>query len=414
MTLLAARTGRITPFYVMEIVKEAARLQAEGRSIIHMSIGEPDFSAPPAVRQAAEAVLAQGQTAYTPALGLDELRQRIASHYHQAFGVSVTAERVVVTAGASAALLLTMAALIEQGTDVLMPDPSYPCNRHFVSAFDGRAVLLPCGPQTRFQLTADAVEQAWNDNTRGVLLASPSNPTGTSIEPDALNALLRTVRQRGGFAIVDEIYLGLSYDRAPRSALALDDQAIIINSFSKYFSMTGWRLGWLVLPPSLVAPIEKLAQNLFICPSSVAQHAALACFEPESIAEYERRRAAFAERRDYLVPALEALGFSVPVVPDGAFYIWADVSRLTTNSWDFAFDLMERAHVACTPGRDFGHAQAETHLRISYANSLEQLQEAVARLQRALVGRERGAPLKSAWQAVSTVPAASTAPPASG
>jgi aspartate/methionine/tyrosine aminotransferase len=380
MTLLAARTGRITPFYVMEIVKKAARLQAEGRSIIHMSIGEPDFSAPPAVRQAAEAVLAQGQTAYTPALGLDELRQRIASHYHQAFGVSMTAERVVVTAGASAALLLTMAALIEQGTDVLMPDPSYPCNRHFVSAFDGRAVLLPCGPQTRFQLTADAVEQAWNDNTRGVLLASPSNPTGTSIEPDALNALLRTVRQRGGFAIVDEIYLGLSYDRAPRSALALDDQAIIINSFSKYFSMTGWRLGWLIAPPSLVPAFEKLAQNLFICASAVAQRAALACFDEPTIALCEARRRELQQRRDFLVPALERMGLRVPVIPDGAFYIYADVSDHAADSWDFAFDLLRNTGVCLVPGRDFGMNAPERYVRLSYATALPLLRDATERM----------------------------------
>jgi aspartate/methionine/tyrosine aminotransferase len=274
----------------MEVVKEAARLQASGRSIIHMSIGEPDFTAPPAVRQAAEAALAQGQTAYTAALGLDDLRLKIAAHYREAFGATIDAERVVVTAGASAALLLAMAALIERDNEVLMPDPSYPCNRHFVSAFDGRAVLLPCGPQTRFQLTAEAVDQAWNANTRGVLLASPSNPTGTSIAPDALDALLRTVRRRGGFAIVDEIYLGLSYDRAPRSALVLDDDAIIINSFSKSFSMTGWRLGWLIAPRALVPVFEKLAQNLFICASTVAQRAALACFEEPTLALCEARR----------------------------------------------------------------------------------------------------------------------------
>lgn len=380
MTLLAARTGRITPFYVMEIVKEAARLQASGRSIIHMSIGEPDFSAPPAVRQAAEAVLAQGQTAYTPALGLDELRQRIASHYRQAFGVSVAAERVVVTAGASAALLLTMAALIEQGNEVLMPDPSYPCNRHFVSAFDGRAVLLPCGPQTRFQLTADAVEQAWNDNTRGVLLASPSNPTGTSIEPDALNALLRTVRRRGGFAIVDEIYLGLSYDREPRSALALDDQAIIINSFSKYFSMTGWRLGWLIAPPSLVPVFEKLAQNLFICASAVAQRAALACFDEPTITVCEARRRELQQRRDFLVPALERMGLRVPVIPDGAFYIYADVSNHAADSWDFAFDLLRNTGVCLVPGRDFGLNAPERYVRLSYATALPLLRDATERM----------------------------------
>lgn len=389
MTLLAARAGRITPFYVMEVVKEAARLQAAGKSIIHMSIGEPDFSAPPAVRQAAEAALTQGQTAYTAALGLDTLRQRIADHYRQAFGVTIDAERVVVTAGASAALLLTMAALIEQGHEVLMPDPSYPCNRHFVSAFDGRAVLLPCGPQTRFQLTAAAVDDAWNDNTRGVLLASPSNPTGTSIAPDALDALLRTVRRRGGFAVVDEIYLGLSYDRAPQSALALDDDAIIINSFSKYFSMTGWRLGWLVAPRSLVPVFEKLAQNLFICASTVAQRAALACFEEPTLALCEARRCELQQRRDFLVPALEQMGLRVPVIPDGAFYIYADISSVAADSWDFAFDLLRNTGVCVVPGRDFGMNAPERYVRLSYATTLPLLQEAVERMAAYLRPRPR-------------------------
>jgi aspartate/methionine/tyrosine aminotransferase len=380
MTPLAARTTRITPFYVMEVVKEAARLQASGRSIIHMSIGEPDFTAPPAVRQAAEAALAQGQTAYTAALGLDDLRLKIAAHYREAFGVTIDAERVVVTAGASAALLLSMAALIERDNEVLMPDPSYPCNRHFVSAFDGRAVLLPCGPQHRFQLTAEAVDQAWNANTRGVLLASPSNPTGTSIAPDALDALLRTVRRRGGFAIVDEIYLGLSYDRAPRSALVLDDDAIIINSFSKYFSMTGWRLGWLIAPRALVPVFEKLAQNLFICASTVAQRAALACFEEPTLALCEARRRELQQRRDYLVPALEQMGLRVPVLPDGAFYIYADVSAHAADSWDFAFDLLRNTGVCLVPGRDFGMNAPERYVRLSYATALPLLREAMDRM----------------------------------
>jgi len=380
MISLALRTERITPFYVMEVVKEAARLQAGGQSIIHMSIGEPDFSAPPDVRRAAEATLASGMTAYTPALGIDELRQRIADHYRHAFGVTIGPERVVVTAGASAALLLTMAALIESGAEVLMPDPSYPCNRHFVSAFDGRAILLPCGPEDRFQLTAAAVDRAWNERTRGVLLASPSNPTGTSIEAGALAALLSTVKKRGGFSIVDEIYLGLSYDRQPRSALALDDDAIIINSFSKYFSMTGWRLGWLIAPSALVPVFEKLAQNLFICASTVAQRAALACFEEPTLALCESRRRELQQRRDYLVPALERMGLKVPVVPDGAFYVYADVSNHAADSWDFAFDLLRSTGVCLVPGRDFGRNAPERYVRLSYATAMPLLQEAMSRM----------------------------------
>jgi aspartate/methionine/tyrosine aminotransferase len=406
---LARRLSHIEPFYVMECAKVAARIAASpacdpaqgGAPMIYLNIGEPDFTAPPRVLDAAQRCLREGRTQYTPATGLPALREALSRWYGERFGLAIDPSRIVITAGASAALQLVCLALFEAGDEVLMPDPSYPCNRHFVAAADATPVLLPCGPRQRYQPDAEGIDQAWTDRTRAVLLASPSNPTGTSVSANDMGRIVRAVRARGGVSIIDEIYLGLSYDVAYGTSglthdLAGGQDVISVNSFSKYFSMTGWRLGWLVLPPSLVAPIEKLAQNLFICPSSVAQHAALACFEPESIAEYERRRAAFAERRDYLVPALEALGFSVPVVPDGAFYIWADVSRLATSSWDFAFELMERAHVACTPGRDFGHAQAETHVRISYANSLEQLQEAVTRLQRALVGRGPGVSLKSA------------------
>ncbi len=377
----------------MECAKAAARIGAGpacdpargGEPMIYLNIGEPDFTAPPPVLEAAQRCLAEGRTQYTQATGLPALREALSRWYAQRFGLDVAHERIVVTAGASAALQLACTALFEAGDEVLMPDPSYPCNRHFVAATDARAVLLPCGPAQRYQLDAAAVERAWSPHTRGVLLASPSNPTGTSIAHDELGRIVQAVRARGGVTLIDEIYLGLSYDEAfGHSALAHGEDVISINSFSKYFSMTGWRLGWLVLPPGLVGPIEKLAQNLFICPSSVAQHAALACFEPESIAEYERRRAAFKARRDYIVPALEALGLPVPVAPDGAFYAWADCSAHAASSWDFAFGLMESAHVALTPGRDFGRADAEHMLRLSYASSLPELEAAVTRLKRVL------------------------------
>ena len=266
-----------------------------------------------------------------------------------------------------------------------MPDPSYPCNRHFVAAAGAQARLLPAGPAARFQLDAASVPSAWTPATRGVLLASPSNPTGTSIARAEMAAIVDAVRARGGVTIVDEIYLGLSYDDAyGHTALALGEDVISINSFSKYFSMTGWRLGWMVLPPALVPAVEKLAQNLYICPSTLAQRAALACFEPASIAEYERRRAAFRARRDLVVPALNAMGLTVPVVPDGAFYARADVSRFSASSWDFAFDLMQRAHVALTPGRDFGPAAAERYCRLSFATGTPLLEEAPGRLRREL------------------------------
>jgi aspartate/methionine/tyrosine aminotransferase len=292
----------------------------------------------------------------------------------------------VVTAGASAALQLACLALIDAGDEILMPDPSYPCNRHFVSAAEGAAVLIPTTAAERFQLSADKVAAAWGPKTRGVLLASPSNPTGTSIHPAELRRIHEVVQHHGGITLVDEIYLGLSYDDTfGHTALAIDDQVISINSFSKYFNMTGWRLGWMVVPEALVPVVERLAQNLFICPSTVAQHAALACFEPESIAEYERRRAEFKARRDFFIPALNAMGLNVPVMPDGAFYAWADCTQGcrtlgVQDSWAFAFELMKRAHVAVTPGRDFGTAETARFVRFSTASSMAQLQTAVQRL----------------------------------
>ena len=356
-----------------------------GRPMIYLNIGEPDFTAVPAVVAAAERCMAAGNTQYTQATGLPELRQAIATWYGTRFGIDVAASRIVVTAGASAALQLATLVLVDDGDEVLLPDPSYPCNRHFVAAAGGRPVLLPTGPAQRFQLDAEAVVEAWGPRTRGVLLASPSNPTGTSIDPAEMQRIAQAVRSRGGFTMVDEIYLGLSYDEAyGHSALAHGDDLFIVNSFSKYFGMTGWRLGWLVLPQALVAPAEKLAQNLYICASSIAQHAALGCFEPASLAEYERRRDAFRQRRDFIVPALERLGFLVPVVPDGAFYVYADVSAFSPSSWDFCFDMMQRAQVALTPGRDFGPYAGERNIRLSFANSMAELEEAVRRLAGAL------------------------------
>jgi len=394
---LARRLDHIEPFYVMECAKEAARIAAApecdptlgGEPMIFLNIGEPDFTAAPRVRDAAERCLHAGGTHYTQAIGLAELRERIAGWYDTRFGLAIDPARIVVTAGASAGLQLATLALFEPGDEVLMPDPSYPCNRHFVAAVGAQARLLPCGPEARFQLDGERVRRAWSASTRGVLLASPSNPTGTSIAPEVLTDIAAAVTERGGVTLVDEIYLGLGYDeRYGHSALALPGElganVISINSFSKYFGMTGWRLGWMVLPQVLVGPVERLAQNLYICPSTIAQHAALACFEPASIAEYERRRVEFRRRRDFVVPALEALGLTVPVVPDGAFYVWADCSAHSASSWDFCFEMMRRAHVALTPGRDFGPAAAERYLRLSFANSMLELEQALARLARAL------------------------------
>ena len=387
---ISARAQRIEPFYVMEVAKAAsakAREVAHGDApMIFLNIGEPDFTAPPLVQEAAVRAIHDGATQYTQATGLQALRERISGWYRERFNVDVPASRIVITAGASAALQLACLALIEAGDEILMPDPSYPCNRHFVSAAEGTAVLIPTTAHERFQLSADKVQAAWGPKTWGVLLASPSNPTGTSIHPDELRRIHAVVQRSGGITMIDEIYLGLSHDDTfGQTALALDDQVISINSFSKYFNMTGWRLGWMVVPEALVPVVERLAQNLFICPSTVAQHAALACFEPASLAEYERRRAEFKARRDYFIPALNAMGLSVPVMPDGAFYAWADCTAAceklgVSGSWDFAFEIMKRAHVAVTPGRDFGAADTARFVRFSTASSMAQLQAAVERL----------------------------------
>jgi aspartate/methionine/tyrosine aminotransferase len=397
---LAQRLDHIEPFYVMECAKAALAMaksplcdpQHGGRPMIFLNIGEPDFTAPPLVLEAAQKALRAGHTQYTPATGLPALRERIAAWYQSQFSIAVDPDCIVVTAGASAALQLACLALINPGDEVLLPDPSYPCNRHFVAAAGGVPLLLPTNAATRYQPTEQSVLKAWTPRTRGVLLATPSNPTGTSVAPKELASVLDCVGQRGGFSLVDEIYLGLSFDpNYGQSALALSqnrESLFSINSFSKYFSMTGWRLGWLVVPKDSVAAVEKLAQNLYICPSAIAQHAALACFESESLAEFERRKGEFKNRRDYLVPALSDLGLTVPVMPDGAFYAWADCSafspRWGASSWEFAFEVLRQTQVAITPGRDFGPHLAKQFVRLSFANSMTQLEEAVARLARML------------------------------
>jgi aspartate/methionine/tyrosine aminotransferase len=403
---ISKRAQRIEPFYVMEVAKAASelaqRVAQSSQPMIFLNIGEPDFSAPPLVQEAAARAISQGNTQYTAATGLPALREKISDWYATRFQADVAPSRIIITAGASAALQLACLALIEAGDEILMPDPSYPCNQHFVGAADGRATLIPTTAAERFQLTADKVAAAWGPETRGVMLASPSNPTGTSIAPDELERLHSGVHSRGGITFIDEIYLGLSYDdHFGRSALAmpgdLGQSVISINSFSKYFNMTGWRLGWLVVPEALVPVIERMAQNLYICPNTVAQHAALACFEPDSLAEYERRRAEFKARRDYFIPELNRLGLTVPVMPDGAFYAYADCTQAvqkfglrpgqpdgTGGSWDFAFELMQRAHLAVAPGRDFGRAAPDKFIRFSTASSMAHLQEAVSRLEAVL------------------------------
>ena len=382
MTLptLANRTDKIEPFHAMNLVKKAAVMAQSGRSVIVLSIGEPDFTAPPMVVEALHQAALRGQTAYTGALGIEPLRAAIAQYYKDEFNINLDPGRVVVTAGASAALTLACCALVNPGDQVLLSDPTYPCNRQYINAFDGEPVLIPVGPETRFQLTADLVARNWGPKVRGTLVATPANPTGTAIPFDELGRILDVVRAKGGFSIVEEIYLGLQYDGQARSALEYGDDMIITNSFSKFFNMTGWRLGWLVVPPAFVATFEKLAQNLFICPSTLAQHAALACFTPEAMAIFRARRDEMRVRRDYIVPALISLGFGVPVTPDGAFYVYLDCSRYSHDSNQFAHDMLDATGVALTPGLDFGSNQPERYLRLSYATSLDHLKDAVERL----------------------------------
>jgi len=368
----------------MELLARAKELEAAGRDIAHMEVGEPDFPTPAPIVTAAQAHLAGGRVFYTPALGLPELREAISAFYRTRYDVDVPAARIVVTAGASGALLLALACLAAPGSEWLLTDPGYPCNRHFVRSFEGVPVGIPVGAENNFQPTLADLERHWNERTAGALFASPANPTGTMLDAGALAAIAGFVRQRGGQLIVDEIYHGLTYGKDAPTALQFGDDIFVVQSFSKYFNMTGWRLGWLVVPERFARDVEKLAQNLFIAPSTPAQHAALAAFHPETIAILESRRAEFRRRRDFLAPELERLGFRLSARPEGAFYIYADCSALTDDSERFARTLLETAGVAVTPGLDFGTHAPERHLRFAYATEIGRLGEAVERIRRFL------------------------------
>jgi len=381
MVQLADRTERTVPFYAVEVLKQAQALAAQGRDIISLGIGEPDFTAPARVLETLNRAADAGLSGYTAPAGIPALREAISHDYDTRFGARLDPSRILVTAGASGALLLAALALINPGDEVLMPDPSYPANRNFITAAGGTARLIPTTAANRFQLDAGDIEAHWGPATRGVLIASPSNPTGTSMPREALRTLIAAVRARGGFVIMDEIYLGLYYDEAPQSALALDDGVVVINSFSKYFHMTGWRLGWLMAPAALMPAIERLAASLAICAPALAQHAALSCFEPEVMQVYERRRLSFKERRDYLLPEFARLGLDVPAAPDGAFYIFSDIRALGMDSAEFCRRLLRDAGVAAVPGLDFGQAHAGHTVRFSYATGLDRLREAVSRME---------------------------------
>ncbi len=382
---IARRMAEIEPFHVMDLLARARQLEAEGRSIVHMEIGEPDFDTPQPVVDAAQRALSAGETHYTPAMGLPALREAISNFYLQRYGVDVPARRIVITPGASGALLLALGVLLDRDSEVLLADPGYPCNRHFIRFVEGRAQGIAVDASTGYQLTAELLRQHWVDETRAVLLASPSNPTGTVINTDELAAMSNFVRERKGALLVDEIYHGLIYDGPDNTALASSDELFVINSFSKYFCMTGWRLGWLVVPERYIREVEKLMQNLFIAAPTLAQYAALEAFQPETMEILDRRREQFRQRRDFLLPALRALGFNIPVTPQGAFYLYADCSRFTEDSYQFSIDLLEHAGVAVTPGIDFGSHLPNKHLRFAYTTSMEELEEGVRRLANYLI-----------------------------
>ncbi len=381
---IAQRMERIEPFHVMSLLARAQALEAQGRDLVHMEVGEPDFATPEPVVEAARQALTAGRTRYTPALGLPALRGAVAGHYRDRFGVNLDADTVAVTPGASGALLLALGVTVNPGDEVVLADPGYPCNRHFVELLEGRPRAVAVGWETGYQLTARQVEAAWTERTRVVLVASPSNPTGTLLPASELAAMQAVVRRGGGVLIVDEIYHELVFDAPARTALSQSQDLFVVNSFSKYWGMTGWRLGWLVAPAAYMDAVNRLAQNIFLAAPTLSQYAALEAFSEPVRVITDARREAFRQRRDFLLPALRDLGFDLPLTPDGAFYLYAGCDRFTDDSFSLANDLLDRAGVAVTPGKDFGSHRSERHLRFAYTTDIQRLEEGVARIRRYL------------------------------
>ncbi len=382
---ITKRAQAITPFHVMDILAQAKRLEAQGKDIIHMEVGEPDFDTPQPIIEAGVAALNAGKTHYTPALGLPELREAIAVWYETRYNVKVSSNRIVVTPGASGALLLVMGALLEQGKNVLLAEPGYPCNRNFARFVEGQAKVVNVDASTNYQLTANHIAQHWDENTAMALVASPSNPTGTVLNEQQLKSLSDAVKLKNGHLVVDEIYHGLTYDGYDATtALAIHQDTFVINSFSKYFGMTGWRLGWLVVPDGYEEVMDRLAQNLFLAAPTVSQYAALAAFNRETIGILDQRRNIFEERRNSLLPALQSIGLKVDAPPQGAFYIYADCSQILTDKYPNSMALskhwLEQAGVAVTPGNDFGHYLADNHIRFAYTANEQGLIQAIERI----------------------------------
>ena len=377
---IADRMQQIQPFFVMDLLARARQLEADGKTIVHMEIGEPDFPTPAPIIEAGRQALADEQTHYTPALGLPALRQKIAEYYQTDFQLKIDPCRIIVTPGASGALQLALAVLVNPQNKVLLTDPGYPCNRHMVRLFEGEAVSVAVDESSQYQLTPELIKKYWDKQTIAAMIASPSNPTGTKLDCQSINTLIETVDELGGTLLVDEIYQGLVYDQHNFTALSSSDQIIVVNSFSKYFGMTGWRLGWMVVPEQLVDAIDRVAQNIFLAPSTLAQHAALRAFDNDSMAIIHQRRDEFKKRRDYLLPALKQLGFKIAVEPQGAFYIYADCTAFSDDSFKLSAELLEKAGVAVTPGKDFGEFNASKYLRFAYTQPVEVLEQGIERL----------------------------------
>ena len=366
----------------MEVLRRAKQLESQGRDIIHMEIGEPDFPTPKNIVDAGMKQLSTGNIKYTSAAGLLELREKIAAYYQYHYGVSVNKSRIFVTPGASGAFLLAFGVSLNPNDEILMADPCYPCNSNFIKLFEGKPVTIPVSAASAYQLNPQLVKQHWKPTTKAALIASPSNPTGTLIEPKVLKKTIETVLNLNGNFYSDEIYHGLIYGKNASTALEFSNDVFVINSFSKYFGMTGWRIGWLIVPESFIDATERLAQNIFISAPTLSQYAAMGAFDIQTLLELEKRRTEFAARRDFLYDALIRLDFDIPIKPSGAFYIYANCAKFSTDSYQFALKLLETEGVAVTPGLDFGSHQANHHLRFAYTTCIERLSMAMDRLER--------------------------------
>ncbi len=375
---LTKRVNDISPFFVMELLEKARSLEANGEDIVHMEVGEPDFPTPYFIKQAAVRAIIENHTSYTHSLGIPELRSRVAQYYFEMHGLNIPDERIIITNGTSGAFLLLFGALLQQGNLLAVSDPGYPCYKNIALFVDADVLQIPVSEDSRFEITIEHLNRV-GKTPDALVLANPSNPTGIIYTDEGLLSLCKYLSAHNSFFIVDEIYSGLSYGKKPGTALSASDDIIVIDGFSKTFAMTGFRLGWMVVPESLVRPLQKCAQNLFISPPSISQYAALSAFD--NPAEIEAMRKTYEERRNFLVPRLKDIGFSIPVYPDGAFYVYAGIEKWNIDSMDFVDKALSEAHVAITPGYDFGKFQANIHVRFSYTENLDRLRAGCDRLE---------------------------------